>query len=44
MVETAAIVVGSISILTLIIAKLKMLCKKRMVVVTMGAVSWIRVW
>ena len=42
MVETGAIVVGSISTPTLIITKLKCY-EQRMVVVTMGAASWIRV-
>ena len=42
MVETGAIVVGSISILTLIITKLKCYAKT-MVVVTMDAGLWIKV-
>ena len=42
MVETGAIIVGSISILTLIITKLNV-TQKRMVVVIMGVVSLIRV-
>ena len=42
MVETGAIIVGSISILTLIITKLKSYATTKMVVVTMDAVLWIK--
>ena len=44
MVETGAIIVGSISILTLIITEKRNVTQKRMVVVTVGAAPRIRVW